>query len=164
LLGCSARSEAVRIDKEGWGMAGEGSAALRAPELAGAMVNPRGFGKKASVGAIGGAVGAVAATAVASRSKASDVPAFSRVSYIAASESEVALIKTKSGALKMKVTDEVLARAPREELRTVELKDGKLFSSLRLQFVNGTVWEFDVPKIGKKNARQLVAVLGGSVL
>jgi hypothetical protein len=47
----------VRIDKEGWGMAGEGSAALGAPELAGAMVNPRGFGKKASVGAIGGAVG-----------------------------------------------------------------------------------------------------------
>jgi hypothetical protein len=68
-------SAAVKIDREGWGMAGEGSAALGAPELAGAMVNPRGFGKKASVGAIGGAVGAVAATAVASRSKASDVPA-----------------------------------------------------------------------------------------
>ena len=116
------------------------------------------------MGAIGGAVGAVAATAVASRSKASDVPAFGRVGYIAASESQVALIKTKSGALKMNVTDEVLVRAPREELRTVELKDGKPFSSLRLQFVNGTVWEFDVPKIGKKNAKQLVAVLGGSVL
>jgi hypothetical protein len=144
-------------------MAGEGTAALGAPELAGAMVNPRGFGKKASVGAIGGAVGAVAATAVASRSKASDVPAFGRVAYIAASEAEVALIKTKSGALKMKVTDEVLARAPRKELQTVELKDGKLFSSLRLAFVNGTVWEFDVPKIGKKNAKQLVAVLGGSL-
>jgi hypothetical protein len=86
-------------------MAGEGSAALGAPELAGAMVNPRGFGKKASVGAIGGAVGALAATAVASRSKASDVPAFGRVGYLAASETEVALIKTKSGALKMKVTE-----------------------------------------------------------
>ena len=48
----------------------------------------------------------------------------------------------------MQVTDEVLARAPREELRTVEnFKDGKLFSSLRLQFVNGTVCEFDVPKM-----------------
>jgi hypothetical protein len=154
----------MNIDKEGWGMAGEGSAALGAPELAGAMVNPRGFGKKASVGAIGGAVGAVASTAVASRSsKASDVPSFGRVGYIAASETEVALIKTKSGALKMKVTDEVLARAPREELQTVELKDGKLLSSLRLQLTNGTVWDFDVPKIGKKNAKQLVAVLGGSV-
>ena len=109
-------------------------------------------------------VGAVAATAVASRSsKASSVPAFGRVGYIAASETEVAVIKTKSGALKMKVTEEVLVRAPREELQSVELKDGKLFSSLRLQFTNGTVWDFDVPKIGKKNAKELVVVLGGSV-
>jgi hypothetical protein len=144
-------------------MAGEGSAALGAPEVAGAMVNPRGFTKKMSVGAVGGVVGAVAASAVASRSsKASDVPAFGRVGYLAASETEVALIKTKSGALKMKVTDHALARAPREELQTVELKEGKLLSHLRLQFTNGTAWEFDVPKIGKKNARELVAALGGS--
>jgi hypothetical protein len=33
-----------------------------------------------------------------------------------------------------------------------------------LQFTNGTVWAFDVPKIGKKNAKELVAVLGGSVV
>jgi hypothetical protein len=145
-------------------MTGEGSAALGAPELAGAMVNPRGFGKKASAGAIGGVVGAVAATAVASRSSgASDAPAFGRVGYIAASETEVALIKTKSGALKMKVTDQVLARAPRDQLQTVVLNDGKLLSNLRMQFTDGTVWEFDVPKIGKKNAKHLVSVLGGSV-
>jgi hypothetical protein len=145
-------------------MAGDGSAALGAPEIAGALVNPRGFGKKASVGAIGGVVGAVAATAVASRSsKASDVPAFGRVGYIAASETEVALIKTKSGALKMKVTDQALVRAPRDELESVVLKDGKLFSHIRLQFTNGTVWEFDVPKTSKKNAKQLVSALGGSI-
>jgi hypothetical protein len=145
-------------------MAGEGSAALGAQVIAGTMVNPRGFGKKASVGAIGGVVGAVAATAVASRSSgASDVPAFGRVAYLAATETEVGLIKTKSGALKMKVTDQALARAPRAELEVVELKDGKLLSHMRLQFANGTVWEFDVPKIGKKNAKELVFALGGSV-
>jgi hypothetical protein len=117
-----------------------------------------------SVGAVGGVVGAVAATAVASRSsKASDVPAFGRVAYLAASETEVALIKTKSGALKMKVTGEALARAPRAEIESIELKDGKLIAHLRLQFANGTLWEFDVPKIGKKNAKQLVLVLGGNV-
>jgi hypothetical protein len=116
-----------------------------------------------SVGAVGGVVGAVAASAVASRSsKASDVPAFGRVGYVAASETEVALIKTKSGALRMKVTDQVLSRAPRDELQTVELKDGKLISHLRLQFTNGIVWEFDVPKIGRKHAKELVAALGGS--
>lgn len=49
-------------------MAGEGTAALGAPGIAGTMVNPRGFTKKISVGAVGGVVGAVAATAVASRS------------------------------------------------------------------------------------------------
>jgi hypothetical protein len=146
-------------------MAGEGSAALGAPVIAGTMVNPRGFGKKASVGAIGGVVGAVAATAVASRSsKASDAPAFGRVAYLAASETEVALIKTKSGALKMKVTEEVLARVSRAELETVELKDGKLISHMRLQFATGAVWEFDVPKIGKKSAKELVFALGGSVI
>lgn len=132
--------------------------------IAGTMVNPRGFGKKVSVGAVGGVVGAVAATAVASRSsRASDAPAFGRVAYLAASETEVGLIKTKSGVLKMKVTDEALARAPRAELQAVELKDGKLISHIRLQFANGTVWEFDVPKIGKKNAKELVFALGGSV-
>ena len=75
----------------------------------------------------------------------------------------MALIKTKSGALKLKVTDEVLARAPRAELETIELKDGKLISHMRVRFANGTVWEFDVPKIGKKNAKELVFALGGSV-
>ncbi|MGZ4325296.1 MAG: hypothetical protein ACXVH1_37745 [Solirubrobacteraceae bacterium] len=75
----------------------------------------------------------------------------------------MALIKTKSGALKMKVTDQVLAPAPRDELEVVVLRDSKLLSHLRLQFTNGTVWEFDVPKIGKKNAKHLVTVLGGSI-
>jgi hypothetical protein len=146
-------------------MAGDGRAALGAPEIGGTMVNPRGFTKKVSAGALGGVVGAVAATAVASRSsQAADVPAFGRVAYLAASETEVALIKAKSGALKMKVTGEVLARVPRAEIESVDLHDGKLISHLRLQFANGTVWEFDVPKIGKKNAKQLVFALGGNVV
>ncbi|MDQ6804196.1 MAG: hypothetical protein M3065_04365 [Actinomycetota bacterium] len=99
------------------------------------MVNPHGFTKtkKMSAGAIGGVVGAVAATAVASRQvEASEVPAFGRVGHVAASEGEVALIKTKSGALKMHVTDEALARVPCEELEGVEMHDGKLVSVLRL--------------------------------
>jgi hypothetical protein len=146
-------------------MAGDGSAALGAPEVGGTLVNPRGFTKKMSVGAIGGVVGAVAATAVASRqSKASEVPSFGRVGYVAASETEIALIKTKSGAIKMHVTDEVLARVPRDELEGIELQDGKLISVLKLRYTNGVVWEFDVPRTAKKNAKQLVAALGGAVV
>jgi hypothetical protein len=157
---------AARHSTEGTGnMAGDGSAALGAPEVAGVLVNPRGFGKKAAVGSIGGVVGAVAATAVAARSSsASDLPSFGRVGYVAASDGEVALIKTKSGALKMKVTDEVLARAPREELTRVELDRGRPLSHLRLQFSNGTVWEFDVPKTAVKNGERLVLALGGDIV
>jgi hypothetical protein len=146
-------------------MAGDGSAALGAPEIAGVLVNPRGFGKKAAVGSIGGVVGAVAATAVASRSSgAADLPSFGRVGYVAASETEVALIKTKSGALKMKVTDQVLARAPREELEQVALDKGRLLSHMRLTFSGGIVWEFDVPKTAVKNAERLVVALGGDIV
>jgi hypothetical protein len=145
-------------------MAGDGSAALGATEIAGTLVNPRGFTKKMSVGAVGGVVGAVAATVVASRqSRASEVPEFGRVGYVSASETEVALIKTKSGVVKMHVTDQVLARAPREELETVAMKDGKLISVLTLRFTNGVLWEFDVPKTAKKSAKGLVAALGGTV-
>jgi hypothetical protein len=144
-------------------MGGDGSAALGSPEVAGVLVNPRGLAKTMSAGAIGGVVGAAAATAVAGRSaKASDLPAFGRVGYVAASDTEVALIKTKSGALKMKITDETLARVDRGELAAIELTDGKLVSQLRLQFNNGVVWAFDVPRVGKKDARHLVAVLGST--
>jgi hypothetical protein len=143
-------------------MADDGSAALGAPEVAGVLVNPRGLTKTMSAGALGGIVGAVAATVAASRSKAPDLPAFGRVGYVAASDTEIALIKTKSGALKMKITDQALARVPREELAAIELTDGKLHSHLRLQFTNGVVWDFDVPRVGKGNAQQLVAALGTS--
>ena len=144
-------------------MAGDGSAALGAPEIAGTLVNPRGFTKKMSVGAVGGVVGAVAGAAVASRqSKNSEVPAFGRVGYVTASESEVAIVRTKSGAIKMHVTDEALARVPRSELQAVELQDGKLVSVLRLRFTNDVLWEFDIPRTAKKSAKAFVAALGGT--
>jgi hypothetical protein len=33
-----------------------------------------------------------------------------------------------------------------------------------LQFSNGTVWEFDVPKTAAKNAERLVLALGGDIV
>jgi hypothetical protein len=41
------------------------------------------------------------------------MPSFGRVGYVAVSEDEIALVKTKTGAFKMRITDEVLARARR---------------------------------------------------
>jgi formate-dependent nitrite reductase cytochrome c552 subunit len=71
---------------------------------------------------------------------------------------------TKSGAIKMHVTEEVLARVPRDELEAIEMQNGKLVSVLKLRFTNGVLWEFDIPRTAKKNAKQLVAALGGTVI
>jgi hypothetical protein len=79
-------------------MADDASSALGSPEIAGSLVNPKGLIKKvtaATAGSqIGGAVGNVTA---------------------------VAIVKTKSGAFKVKTRDEVLARVPRSEVASVEL-------------------------------------------
>ena len=150
-------------------MAGDGSAALGAPELAGTLVNPRGLTKKMTARTAGAELGGVVGSLAASRGSgglydgAPDVPSFGRVGYVAVSESEIALVKTKSGALKMKVTDEVLARVPRSELLGAELDEGKLLSHLTLRFRDGKTWEFDVPKMGKKTAKSVIAALDGTV-
>lgn len=150
-------------------MAGDGAAALGAPEIAGTMVNPRGMAKKVIMGTtgaqLGGMVGSLVAAGVGSsgRRGASDLPSFGRVGYLTAGEEEVALVKCKSGAFKMHVTDQALARAPRSELESVELDEGRLVSRLKLAFAGGVEWEFEVPKIAKKSAKELVAALGGTV-
>jgi hypothetical protein len=150
-------------------MAGDGSIALGAPEIAGTLVNPKGLTKKMTAatagGEIGGAVGSLAAGVIAGRdSSAPEVPNFGRVGYVAASETEIALVKTKTGAFKMKVSDEVLARVPRSEIRSIELDQGKLLSHLTIAFDNGVRWQFDIPKQAKKTAQELVRALGGSLV
>lgn len=145
-------------------MGDEGSQALGAPEIAGTFVNPRGMAKKmtASVagGQLGGAVGSFAASTLANRtSKATAAPAFGRVGYVAVSLEEVALIKTKSGAFKMKVTDEVLARAPRGEVASADLDEGRLLSHLKIAFDNGVTWEFDIPRQARSTAQDVVRAL-----
>ena len=149
-------------------MAKDASQALGAPELAGTMVNPSGYAKKATVHAagrvVGGMAGHVAASvAVGSETQgAADLPDFGRVGYLALSESEIALVKTKTGAFKMSITDEVLARAPRTEVVSSELDEGKLLSHLRIGFSNGVAWEFDIPRNDKKTAKAVVARLSGA--
>jgi hypothetical protein len=150
-------------------MAGDGSAALGAPEIAGTLVNPRGLTKKMTMRTAGAELGGLVGSVAAARATgglyqgAPDVPEFGRVGYVCASESEVALVKTKAGPFKMHVTEETLARVPRSELTEVELDEGKLLSHLKLRFANGVLWEFDVPKLGKKSAKDLVARLGDRI-
>jgi hypothetical protein len=151
-------------------VAGDASNALGAPEIAGTLVNPKGLTKKMTAatagGELGGAVGSLAASVIAGEDSggAADLPNFGRVGYVAASDGEIALVKTKTGAFKMKVSDEVLARASRSEIRSVELDQGKLLSHLTIAFNNGVRWQFDIPKQAKKRAQELVRALGGSLV
>jgi len=145
-------------------MADKVANALGAPELAGTLVNPKGYAKKAVARVAGrevaGFVGSVAAgLAVGDRGKGvPDLPDFGRVGYVAVSETDVAVLKTKMG-WKMTPTEEVLARAPRSELASVEFDEGKMVSHLTLQFANGRLWHFDVPRSDKKTAKAVVAAL-----
>src|SRR5215207_3072684 len=109
-------------------MASDASAALGAPQIAGSFVNPKGFAASVAARAAGGVVGSLAAEALASRSssKQEDVPTFGRVGYVAVSADEIALVKTKSGLVKMKITEEVLARKQRSQITATTLDKGAL--------------------------------------
>jgi len=145
-------------------MANDASAALGAPEIAGTLVNPKGMARKMTAKVAGGVVGGVAgqaATGVAvggSYDGVPDVPSFGRVGYVAASADEIALVKTRTGAFRMKVTHQVLARAPRRAIVDVDLDRG-ILSHLRIAFADGTVWEFDVPRANRRTAEGLVRAL-----
>jgi hypothetical protein len=137
--------------------------------LAGTLVNPKGMTKKMTASVAGGEIAGVAGNLVAGLATggayagAPEVPNFGRVGYVGVNADELALVKTKSGAFKMKVTDEVLASAPRTDIASSELDQGKMLSKLKIEFTNGVTWEFDIPKMAKKTAQELVTELGGQL-
>ena len=146
----------------------DASSALGAPQLAGTWVNNKGTAKRlvASVAGreLAGAIGSVAATSAAGRSSGggpADTPDFGRDAYLALSESEIALVKAKQGVMKLKITEEVHARAARTEVAHAELGSGKLACPLTITFANGSRWELDVPRGGKSAAEKVVSLLGG---
>jgi hypothetical protein len=142
-------------------MATDASVALGSPQIAGTFVNPKGFARQATAMVAGGVVGA--AVAAASTPAQGDVPKFGRVAYVAVTADEVAIVKTKSGLFKMKVSEQVLARRTRSEISAAELKRGKLISGLTIQFSDGSWWTFDVPKANQRTAIQTIEALGGTI-
>ncbi|HET8754888.1 MAG TPA: hypothetical protein VFM58_02705 [Solirubrobacteraceae bacterium] len=134
---------------------------------AGTLVNPKGMTKKVTASVAGGEIAGVAGNLAANLATggayagAPAVPSFGRVAYVGVNASELALVKTKSGAFKMKVTDEVIASVPRADVTAAELDQGKMLSHLKIGFSNGVTWEFDIPKMAKKTAVELVTELGG---
>jgi hypothetical protein len=149
-------------------MADDASTALGAQELAGTFVNPKGMTKKATAAVTGQVAGGMVGTFAANMatggaySGTPEVPNFGRVGYLAATDSELALVKTKTGAFKMKIGDEVLARVPRSEIASTDLDEGRMLSHLKIEFSDGVAWEFDIPKQAKKSTQELVRALGGT--
>ena len=134
----------------------DASEALGAPEVAGTFVSPKGLTRRMTGAVAGGAVGDVIAG-----SASEGAPSFGTVGYVAVSANEVAIVQAKKGAFKPKVGSEVIARAPRSEITSVELDPGALKAALKIGFADGRAWEFEVPKIYRKTAEQVVRALGG---
>lgn len=148
-------------------MAGDAADALGAPEVAGSFVSAKGLtgrmAKVAASGVVGGVIGGMAAQAAATGKKYDGAPDFGTTGYVAVSAEEVAIVQAKKGLMKPKVGSEVIARAPRSEIASAELDPGALKSALKIEFADGGWWEFEVPKIYRKSAEQVVRALGGSV-
>ena len=147
----------------------DASKLLGSPQLAGARVNPKGFAKKtitrsaaSHAGLAGAAVtaraGYKAQEEQAQAAEASDTPKF-KLAYLAVTADEVALIRCKAGLASTKL-DEVLMRVPRAEVASAELGGG-FSSALTIELRDGDQWLLEVPRVSKKDAEQLVGVLGG---
>jgi hypothetical protein len=150
-------------------MANDASQALGAPEVAGALVSPRGLTQKMSMGTagsqVGGLVGTLAATALSSKSakKTPDMPSFGRMGYLAASETELVLTKTSQLGWKPYPKGDALVRMARTDVQSVELERGKVLSRLKVTFADGLSWEFEVARANRKGAMEFTTALGGNV-
>jgi hypothetical protein len=139
------------------------SRVLGRPELAGGFVSPKGTTMRMTAGTagavVGGLVGTAAAAAIEGRgSSSSDLPSFGNIGYLAVTDTELALLRAKHGAFKAKVTDEVLARVPRTAIADVRFDSGWL-SRLSIRHADGTLWQFEIPRICKKGAVATVRAL-----
>jgi hypothetical protein len=147
----------------------DASKVLGSQQIAGARVNPKGFGKKTMTqfagmnsGLVGAAVtaraGFKAQEEQADAAAESATPQF-RLAYLAVTADEVSLIRLKTGMVSTKLA-EVLLRVPRTDVASAELGGG-VSSALTIRFRDGDSWLLEVPRVSKKDAEQLVDVLAG---
>jgi hypothetical protein len=129
-------------------MAKDASSALGAAQLAGSIVNARTVARKLTRGSAG-------PVADEPSGYAPELPHFGRVGFLAVTRDEIAIVGTRNHALWTKVGDRVLARAPRSAITRVELAAG-LLSHLEIGFANAVVWEFDVPRLNRRTAQEVV--------
>jgi len=146
----------------------DASSALGAPQVVGAWVNRRGKAKRGMstiAGAeIGGAVGAVVSAGMSGKGSpkpSAETPNFGAVAYLGVSAGELVLVKGKQGLIGLKMTDEVVARAPRSDVVSAELGPGKVAFPLTITFEDGGQWDLEVARAGRGAAERVVAELSG---
>jgi len=152
-------------------MAIDASELLGAPQIAGVKVMARGAtmgravnqGGAAVGGLIGAAGGALAGGKTAKKGAAgrADTPEFKGQALLALTDTEVALVKLKQGAISAKPS-EVIVRAPRDQITDATLANG-LVPKLSISFSDGSAWSMDVPRVVKKqgDTNRIVELLRG---
>jgi hypothetical protein len=141
-------------------MAHDSSELLGAKQLAGAMVNPRGYGWQQGArqaGLVGEAIGHAAAKRA--HGHTSKTPEFPRIAFLAVTDREVALVKVGSGGMNGRL-EEVLARAHRSEVASAEVGRGALRTKLTIGFTDGGRWEFEVSALVRRTVVRVVDALG----
>jgi hypothetical protein len=133
----------------------DASQLLGSPQLAGVKVNPLGMARRVSRGVAGQLPTRIAYGP--STPTTPDTPEFGRLAYIAVTQSELALIKLRSGIVRV-FLDEVVERIPRSEVASAELGGG-VAPSLTITFSNGEGWTLEVPRPSKGSAKAVVDVL-----
>lgn len=123
----------------------------------GTFVMGRGSIKGAMATAAGGVVGALAHSTLA-KGDGGLLPK-GQIGYLAAHPDRVVLHRAKRGAFKPKPTDEVLAYAPRDQIRGVELEAKALSGVVHVSFSDGDSWTFEVPRVHLRAARGVVEAL-----
>jgi hypothetical protein len=116
-----------------------------------------------AVGGIIGAAGGALAGGKASKKGAAgraETPEFKGQALLALTDSEVALVRLKTGAISAKPS-EVIARAPRDQVTSATLSSG-LVPKLSISFSDGSAWSMDVPRVVKKqgDTNRIVELLG----
>ena len=137
-------------------MAFNASHIIGSPELAGVTVLPSGISKR-QASATGGGLPARIALGPTGET-ASDAPDFGRMAYLAVTDSELALVKVKTGRLTTKL-DEMIVRIPCSDVASAELGSG-VICPLTITFDNGDVWRLEVSRLNKKHAQAVVHALG----
>lgn len=78
--------------------------------------------------------------------------------FLAVTDQELALISMKMGAVKGKLVD-VVASVPRSQVASAEMS-GAMLVHLVINFTDGTRWAFEVRPQDRRDARQVVDLLG----